>query len=257
MWVRCCPRVAVMGVENTLSRKDASSVNNTEAAKKWDLQFVAASTTVKRSDEVQVTFFLVTGRAAIPRVLKLGVVPTISSTIPHSIRYVSSDLDYVLPSGMNRFHIIAGVGEQTWKAFPDHLSYVIPSRLGVLYLVGGRVHLDNSESHRKGRSEMPFYLSEAPLALNRRFLLGVWTVNSHQSHIVKVYDAGHGKSGVFNSAEWHDGDWSKRWNPGGVAMVLHLGGKFLSFLAWLRAKRLLSDWMLGTVNIDSDWLPGI
>ncbi|GFW70018.1 hypothetical protein TNCV_1404711 [Trichonephila clavipes] len=38
-------------------------------------------------------------------------------------------------------------------------------------------------------------------------------------------------------------------------MVLHLGGKFLSFLAWLRAKRLLSDWLLGTVNIDSDWLP--
>ncbi|GFU87957.1 hypothetical protein TNCV_1335261 [Trichonephila clavipes] len=27
-------------------------------------------------------------------------------------------------------------------------------------------------------------------------------------------------------------------------MVLHLGGKFLSFLAWLRARRLLSDWML-------------
>ncbi|GFV23919.1 hypothetical protein TNCV_272821 [Trichonephila clavipes] len=40
-----------------------------------------------------------------------------------------------------------------------------------------------------------------------------------------------------------------------MAMVLHLGGKFLSVLAWLRAKRLLSDWMLGTVNIDSDWLP--
>ncbi|GFS68241.1 transposon Tf2-6 polyprotein [Trichonephila clavipes] len=38
-------------------------------------------------------------------------------------------------------------------------------------------------------------------------------------------------------------------------MVLHLGGKFLSFLAWLRAKRLLSDWMLGRVIIDSDWLP--
>ncbi|GFW21496.1 hypothetical protein TNCV_1533191 [Trichonephila clavipes] len=52
------------------------------------------------------------------------------------------------------------------KVFPDHLSYVIPSRLGVLYLVGGRVHLDDSESHRKGRSEMPFYLSEAPLVLN-------------------------------------------------------------------------------------------
>ncbi|GFV91637.1 piggyBac transposable element-derived protein 3 [Trichonephila clavipes] len=41
-----------------------------------------------------------------------------------------------------------------------------------------------------------------------RFLLGVWTVNSPQSHIVRVYDAGHGKSGVFHSAEWHDGDWS-------------------------------------------------
>ncbi|GFW80223.1 histone-lysine N-methyltransferase SETMAR [Trichonephila clavipes] len=27
-------------------------------------------------------------------------------------------------------------------------------------------------------------------------------------------------------------------------MVLHLGGNFLNFLAWLRAKRLLSDWML-------------
>ncbi|GFU70690.1 hypothetical protein TNCV_4657501 [Trichonephila clavipes] len=45
-------------------------------------------------------------------------------------------------------------------------------------------------------------------------------------------------------------------NPGGVAMVLHLGWKVFEFLAWLRAKRLLSDWMLGTVNIDSDWLPG-
>ncbi|GFW74995.1 hypothetical protein TNCV_2678631 [Trichonephila clavipes] len=44
--------------------------------------------------------------------------------------------------------------------------YVIPSRLGVLDLVGGRVHLDDSELHRKGRSEMPFYLSEAPLVLN-------------------------------------------------------------------------------------------
>ncbi|GFY08583.1 hypothetical protein TNCV_810161 [Trichonephila clavipes] len=36
----------------------------------------------------------------------------------------------------------------------------------------------------------------------------VWTVNSPQSHIVRVYDAGHGKSGVFHSAEWHEGDWS-------------------------------------------------
>ncbi|GFS64285.1 hypothetical protein TNCV_3946001 [Trichonephila clavipes] len=46
------------------------------------------------------------------------------------------------------------------------------------------------------------------VTLNRRFLSGVWTVNSPQSHIVRVYDAGHGKSGVFHSAEWHDGDWS-------------------------------------------------
>ncbi|GFT76499.1 hypothetical protein TNCV_3022691 [Trichonephila clavipes] len=45
-------------------------------------------------------------------------------------------------------------------------------------------------------------------SLNRRLLSGVWTVNSPQSHIVRVYDAGHGKSGVFHSAEWHDGDWS-------------------------------------------------
>ncbi|GFU62728.1 hypothetical protein TNCV_1519061 [Trichonephila clavipes] len=44
--------------------------------------------------------------------------------------------------------------------------------------------------------------------LNRRLISGVWTVNSPQSHIVRVYDAGHGKSGVFHSAEWHDGDWS-------------------------------------------------
>ncbi|GFU80867.1 RNA-directed DNA polymerase from mobile element jockey [Trichonephila clavipes] len=41
-----------------------------------------------------------------------------------------------------------------------------------------------------------------------RLISGVWTVNSPQSHIVRVYDAGHGKSGVFHSAEWHDGDWS-------------------------------------------------
>ncbi|GFV49620.1 hypothetical protein TNCV_1484761 [Trichonephila clavipes] len=46
------------------------------------------------------------------------------------------------------------------------------------------------------------------VALNRRLISGVWTVNSPQSHIVRVYDAGHGKSGVFHSAEWHDGDWS-------------------------------------------------
>ncbi|GFT98086.1 hypothetical protein TNCV_789081 [Trichonephila clavipes] len=87
-----------------------------------------------------------------------------------------------------------------------------------------------------------------------RFLSGVWTVNSPQSHIVRVYDAGRGKSGVFHSAEWHDGDWSsdgirEAW------LWFFIWVESLSFLAWLRAKRLLSDWMLGTVNIDSDWLP--
>ncbi|GFV39585.1 hypothetical protein TNCV_4172941 [Trichonephila clavipes] len=87
-----------------------------------------------------------------------------------------------------------------------------------------------------------------------RFLSGVWTVNSPQSHIVRVYDAGHGKSGVFHTAEWHDGDWSsdgirEAW------LWFFIWVESLSFLAWLRAKRLLSDWMLGTVNIDSDWLP--
>ncbi|GFW24437.1 hypothetical protein TNCV_606781 [Trichonephila clavipes] len=56
--------------------------------------------------------------------------------------------------------------------------------------------------------------------------------NSPQSHIVRVYDAGDDKSGVFHSAEWHDGDWS---NDG-------IRGEWLwcfiwveSFLAWLRA----------------------
>ncbi|GFX32676.1 tc3a_0 protein [Trichonephila clavipes] len=32
-------------------------------------------------------------------------------------------------------------------------------------------------------------------------------LNSPQSHNVRVYDVGHGKSGVYHSAEWHDGDW--------------------------------------------------
>ncbi|GFW72038.1 hypothetical protein TNCV_4789261 [Trichonephila clavipes] len=53
-----------------------------------------------------------------------------------------------------------------------------------------------------------FQGSKQVWALNRRLISGVWTVNSPQSHIVRVYDAGHGKSGVFHSAEWHDGDWS-------------------------------------------------
>ncbi|GFU42982.1 hypothetical protein TNCV_3141251 [Trichonephila clavipes] len=32
--------------------------------------------------------------------------------------------------------------------------------------------------------------------------------NSPQSHIMRVYNAGHDKSGVFHSAEWNVGDWS-------------------------------------------------
>ncbi|GFV68616.1 hypothetical protein TNCV_2274791 [Trichonephila clavipes] len=56
----------------------------------------------------------------------------------------------------------------------------------------------------KGGNPVPL----ASLVKNRRLISGVWTVNSPQSHIVRVYDAGHGKSGVFHSAEWHDGDWS-------------------------------------------------
>ncbi|GFW07562.1 hypothetical protein TNCV_3916951 [Trichonephila clavipes] len=39
--------------------------------------------------------------------------------------------------------------------------------------------------------------------LNRRSFLGICP----QSHIVRVYDAWHGESGVFHSAEWHEGDW--------------------------------------------------
>ncbi|GFV59146.1 hypothetical protein TNCV_2338871 [Trichonephila clavipes] len=63
MWVRCCPRVAVMGVENTLSRKRRLICEQHGGCKKRDLQFVAASTTVKRPDEVQSHILLVTGRA--------------------------------------------------------------------------------------------------------------------------------------------------------------------------------------------------
>ncbi|GFV24271.1 hypothetical protein TNCV_685511 [Trichonephila clavipes] len=88
-------------------------------------------------------------------------------------------------------------------------------------------------------------------ALNRRFLLGVRTVNSPQSHIVRVYDAGLGKSGVFHSAEWHVGDWLSDGIREAWLMFFIWVVSFKSFLAWLRAKRLLSDWMQGTVNIDS------
>ncbi|GFX83617.1 RNA-directed DNA polymerase from mobile element jockey [Trichonephila clavipes] len=93
------------------------------------------------------------------------------------------------------------------------------------------------------------------MALNRRFLLGVRTVNSPQSHIVRVYDAGLGKSGVFHSAEWHVGDWLSDGIREAWLMFFIWVVSFKSFLAWLRAERLLSDWMQGTVNINSDWLP--
>ncbi|GFV60354.1 hypothetical protein TNCV_3469901 [Trichonephila clavipes] len=64
-------------------------------------------------------------------------------------------------------------------------------------------NLDSNEDI--GMNERDYQESEES---QMRFLLGVWTVNSPQSHIVRVYDDGHGKSGVFHSAEWHDGDWS-------------------------------------------------
>ncbi|GFV57190.1 paired domain-containing protein [Trichonephila clavipes] len=66
-----------------------------------------------------------------------------------------------------------------------------------------------SEVTRKRRLEFAMKYKNKPMDFwKKAFNLGVWTVNSPQSHIVRVYDAGHGKSGVFHSAEWHDGDWS-------------------------------------------------
>ncbi|GFY07313.1 hypothetical protein TNCV_5085001 [Trichonephila clavipes] len=72
---------------------------------------------------------------------------------------------------------------------------------------------------------------------------------------MRVYDAGHDKSGVFHSAEWPDGDWSNDGIREACLWCFIWVESFLSFLAWLRAKRLLFDWILGTVNIDSNWLP--
>ncbi|GFT48286.1 hypothetical protein TNCV_4708531 [Trichonephila clavipes] len=60
----------------------------------------------------------------------------------------------------------------------------------------GDIHFIYGLANRNGR-----------VAVRLRFLLGVRTVNSPQSHIVRVCDAGLGKSGVFHSAEWHVGDW--------------------------------------------------
>ncbi|GFV80079.1 hypothetical protein TNCV_1476421 [Trichonephila clavipes] len=70
-------------------------------------------------------------------------------------------------------------------------------------MAGGSHVWQGKECSPNGRN-----ISDSTSALNRRFHLGVWTVNSPQSHIVRVYDAGHGKSGVFHSAGWHDDDWS-------------------------------------------------
>ncbi|GFY13750.1 hypothetical protein TNCV_4961201 [Trichonephila clavipes] len=50
--------------------------------------------------------------------------------------------------------------------------------------------------------------------------------NSPQSHIVRVYDAGHGKSDVFHSAEWHVGDWLSD----GIREA------WLRFFIWVRLK---------------------
>ncbi|GFY08615.1 hypothetical protein TNCV_810481 [Trichonephila clavipes] len=50
--------------------------------------------------------------------------------------------------------------------------------------------------------------------------------NSPQSHIVRVYDAGLGKSGVYHSAEWHVGDWLSD----GIREA------WLRFFIWVRLK---------------------
>ncbi|GFV00947.1 hypothetical protein TNCV_1387611 [Trichonephila clavipes] len=68
-------------------------------------------------------------------------------------------------------------------------------------------------------------------------------------------DDGLDESGVFHSAEWHVGDWSSDGIREAWLMFFIWVEKFKVFLAWLRAKRLLSDWMQGKVNIDSNGLP--
>ncbi|GFU16923.1 transposon Ty3-G Gag-Pol polyprotein [Trichonephila clavipes] len=149
-----------MGVENTLSRKRRLICEQHGGCKK-DLQSVATSTTVKRPHEVQSHILLVTGRAVIPRVFKPGVVSTISSTISsfNSVRAVRSRLRAAFwnePVSHNCWFRRANMAfdglTASGKAFPDHLSYVIPSRLGVLYLVGGRVHLDDSIPLKEGHT---------------------------------------------------------------------------------------------------------
>ncbi|GFW01573.1 hypothetical protein TNCV_4084881 [Trichonephila clavipes] len=68
--------------------------------------------------------------------------------------------------------------------------------------------------------------------------------NSPQSHIVKVYDAGHGKSGVFHSAEWHDGDWSNDGIREDWLWCFIWVESFLSFfLTELRGCSLIGCWI--------------
>ncbi|GFU72297.1 hypothetical protein TNCV_1136261 [Trichonephila clavipes] len=72
---------------------------------------------------------------AIPRVLKLGMVSTISSTISRSIRYL-------LPSGMNRSHIIAGVGEKKHgmsRSPPDRMPFGVQPLSGSTIAICGPV----------------------------------------------------------------------------------------------------------------------
>ncbi|GFV40413.1 hypothetical protein TNCV_2535811 [Trichonephila clavipes] len=61
------------------------------------------------------------------------------------------------------------------------------------------------------------------------------------------------KWSFFQSAERHDGDWLLRGEPGGVPKIS--SEWIFKKLTRLRAKRMLSRWSIGKVNIDSDWLP--
>ncbi|GFY34552.1 hypothetical protein TNCV_3095341 [Trichonephila clavipes] len=58
----------------------------------------------------------------------------------------------------------------------------------------------------------------------------------------------------LQSAERHDGEWLRRGDPGGVPKIFLLD-EVEEFSALLRAKRLICDWSMVKVIIDSDWLP--
>ncbi|GFU01973.1 hypothetical protein TNCV_1524571 [Trichonephila clavipes] len=57
------------------------------------------------------------------------------------------------------------------------------------------------------RDLMCIVTNEAATTYIRVYFWASGLLNSPQSHIVRVYDVGHDKSGVYHSAEWHDGDW--------------------------------------------------